>query len=218
MKVLLFLAEGFEDLEAVAILDVMGWTEYREWVPSVEVITTGFHAEINSRFGLTIRVDISFDQIHPSDYAALAIPGGFHSHGFNEAYDERLRALAREIHGQDGWLATFCVGVLPVAEAGLLKGKEAVTYPYSRHHDNLGRLKALGACVVDGYVAVDDRIISCAGPAASLEVAWKLLEGLQGEKHCNEVKRLMCADDLIKEGTVSVEQDNKNYEEFTIDD
>lgn len=35
MKVLLFLAEGFEDLEAVSVLDVMGWTEYREWVPSV---------------------------------------------------------------------------------------------------------------------------------------------------------------------------------------
>ena len=196
MKVLLFLAEGFEDLEAVSVLDVMGWTEYREWVPTVEVATTGFHSTIKSRFELKVKPDIAFEQVDPADYAALAIPGGFHSHGFDEAYDDRLRDLAKSIHAAGGWIATFCVGVLPVAEAGLLAGKKAVSYPFSRHHDNWGRLKALGACVTDCHVAVDDRIISCAGPASSLEVAWKLLEGLQGEERCNEVKHLMCADGL----------------------
>lgn len=205
MKVLLFLAEGFEDLEAVSILDVMGWTEYREWVPIVEVVTTGFRDSIKSRFGLKVNPNVPFDQIDFADYAALAIPGGFHSHGFDEAYDDRLRNLAKSIHGAAGWIATFCVGVLPVAEAGLLTGKQAVSYPHSRNHDNLKRLRTLGACVVDNQVAVDDRIISCAGPACSLEVAWKLLEGLLGEEHCTEVKRLMCAVDLSKQG-VDVEK------------
>jgi len=195
MKVLLFLAEGFEDLEAISILDVMGWTEYRESVPTIKVVTTGFRPVIRSRFGLRIQPDIPFDRIKPSDYAALAIPGGFHSHGFDEAYDERLRQLARDIHVQGGWIATFCVGVLPVAEAGLLKDKQATTYPYSRNHDNVGRLKELGARVVDEPVAVDDRIISCAGPASSLEVAWRLLGGLLGAAYSEEVKRLMCVDD-----------------------
>lgn len=194
MKVLLFLAEGFEDLEAVSILDVMGWTEHREWVPTVEVVTTGFRSIIKGRFGLEVKPDISIEQVNPADYAALAIPGGFHSHGFDEAYDNRLRDLATAIHRQGGWIATFCVGVLPVAEAGLLEGKRAVSYPFSRNHDNLGRLKELGACVVEVPVAVDDRIISCAGPAFSLEVAWKLIEGLLGGEHCAEVRRLMCAD------------------------
>ena len=196
MKVLLFLAEGFEDLEAVSILDVMGWTEYREWVPTVEVVTTGFRSAVKGRFGLEVKPDIFIEQVNPVEYAALAIPGGFHSYGFDEAYDNRLRDLAKVIHGQGGWIATFCVGVLPVAEAGLLEGKKAVCYPFSRNHDNLGRLKELGACVVDAPVAVDDRIISCAGPAFSLEVAWKLLEGLLGGEHCAEVRRLMCADRL----------------------
>lgn len=196
MKILLFLAEGFEDLEAVSILDVMGWTEYREWVPRVEVVTTGFRSMIRSRFGLEVKPGIPFEQVNPADYAALAIPGGFHSHGFDEAYDVRLRDLAKNIHDTGGWIATFCVGVLPVAEAGLLKGKRAVSYPYSRNHDNLERLKELGACVVDYPVAVDDRIISCSGPAFSLEVAWKLLEGLLGREHCTEIKRLMCATGL----------------------
>ena len=195
MKVLLFLAEGFEDLEAVAVLDVFGWTQYREWVPTVEVITTGFRPVVNGRFGLSMKPDIPFDRIHPSDYAALAIPGGFHSHGFDEAYDDRLRQLARDIHGHGGWIATFCVGVLPVAEAGLLQNRRATTYPYSRNHDNPGRLRELGVEAVNETVVFSDRIISCAGPAASLEVTWRLLEGLLGTVHAKEVKRLMCAPD-----------------------
>ena len=192
MKVLLFLAEGFEDLEAVSVLDVMGWTEYREWVPTVHVVTTGFRPEIKSRFGLKIKPDISFDEIQPSDYDALAIPGGFHSHGFDEAYDDRLRQLARDIHQQGGWIATFCVGILPVAEAGLLKNKQAVTYPYSRHHNNPERLQELGAVVMDTPIAVDDRIISSQGPGTSLQVSFRLLEALIGLEHCQEVQRLMC--------------------------
>ena len=172
MKVLLFLAEGFEDLEAISILDVMGWTEYREWVPTVEVVTTGFRPEIKSRFGLTVKPDIAFEEVQAAEYDALAIPGGFHSHGFDEAYDDRLRNLARSVHQQGGWIATFCVGVLPVAEAGLLKDKQAVTYPYSRNHSNPERLQELGAIVMDTATAVDNRVISCQGPGASLQVSF----------------------------------------------
>lgn len=192
MKVLLFLAEGFEDLEAISIMDVMGWTQYREWVPTVEVVTTGFRTRIRSRFGLIMKPDIALKDIITSEYDALAIPGGFHSHGFDEAYDERLRHLAKEIHSQGGWLATFCVGVLPVAEAGLLNDKQAVTYPFSNNHDNPGRLQQLGAQVMNTSVVIDDHIISCQGPGSSLQVSYLLLEGLIGKENVEEVQRLMC--------------------------
>lgn len=194
MKVLLFLAEGFEDLEAVSILDVMGWTEYREWVTTVNVVTTGFHTKVRGRFGLEIKPDILFDEINPANFSALAIPGGFHSHGFDEAYDDRLRTLARSFHQQGSWIATFCVGVLPVAEAGLLKDKQAVTYPYSSNHDNPARLQELGAIVKDTPIAVDNRIISSRGPGTSLNVAYLLLKELIGQANSEEVKRLMCSD------------------------
>ncbi len=192
MQVLLVLTEGFEDLEAVSVLDVMGWTEYREWVPTVKVVTAGFRATVRSRFGLVVQPDLHIDAVEPAQFAALALPGGFHSHGFDEAYDDRLRQLTVDIHEQGGWIATFCVGVLPVAEAGLLRDRRAVSYPHSRHHDNLGRLRALGADVVRERVVVDERIISCAGPASSLEVSYQLLDALVGSEHGAEVRRLMC--------------------------
>ncbi len=193
-KVLLFLAQGFEDLEAATVLDACGWTEYRDHIPTVRVTTTGFHDEIRGRYGLVIKPEVAFSEVNPADYAALALPGGFHSHGFDEAYDERLYHLARTIHAQGGIIATFCVGILPVAEAGLLKGKRATSYPHSQNHDNLRRLRELGATVMDEPIVVDDGIISCSGPAQAFEVALMLLDNLIGPEGRAEVGKFMMYD------------------------
>ncbi len=147
VKILLFLAQGFEDLEAIAILDVFGWTHYREEIAKASVTTTGFHQVVKSRLGLPMHLDLLYSEINPKDYHALVLPGGFHSLGFDEAYDSRIHKLAQTIHDNSGYIATMCVGILPIADAGLLQGKAATTYPYSRSHDNIGRLKAGGAKV-----------------------------------------------------------------------
>ncbi len=119
------------------------------------------------------------------------LPGGFHSHGFDEAYGKRIHHLARKIHQHGGYIATMCVGVLPIADAGLLNGKQATTYPYSRNHDNIGRLKKNGAKVTKGPVVMDDRIISCSGPGSSLEVAFLLMECLLGPKTAEQIRHYM---------------------------
>ncbi len=137
-KILLFLTQGFEDLEAVATLDVFGWTQYREHLRKVSVTTAGFHKAVKSRFGITISPDLLYPEINPRDYQALVLPGGFHSHGFDEAYDARIHELARKIHGNGGYIATMCVGILPVADSGLLKGKKATTYPTAATMTTLG--------------------------------------------------------------------------------
>jgi 4-methyl-5(b-hydroxyethyl)-thiazole monophosphate biosynthesis len=194
-KILLFLAQGFEDLEAVATLDVFGWTQYRQHLRKVSVTTAGFHKEVKSRFGITISPDLLYPEINPQDYQALVLPGGFHSHGFNEAYDARIHELALKIHENRGYIATMCVGILPIADAGLLTGKKATTYPHSRYHDNIGRLREAGAKVVnDRHVVMDDRIISCDGPGSSLEVIFLLMECLLGRDTTKEVRRYMIYD------------------------
>jgi 4-methyl-5(b-hydroxyethyl)-thiazole monophosphate biosynthesis len=191
VNILLFLAQGFEDLEAVSAIDIFGWTQYRDHIPTVTVLTTGFHPTVTGRYGLKIAPDIQFKDVHPSDFQALVLPGGFHSHGFDEAYDPRIHELARNIHQKNGFIATMCVGVLPIADAGLLEGKKATTYPYSRHHDNFSRLKANGAITQDRNVVLDNRIISCRGPGSSLDVVYLLMECLMGSSVAEEVKKYM---------------------------
>jgi 4-methyl-5(b-hydroxyethyl)-thiazole monophosphate biosynthesis len=190
-NVLLFLAQGFEDLEAIAVLDVFAWTRYREHIPKAAVTTSGFQEIVTSRCGLPFKSDILFQDINPADYQALVLPGGFHSQGFDEAYDTRIHKLARRVHHNGGYIATMCVGILPIADAGLLKGKKATTYPFSLHHDNIGRLKANGAIVVDEPVVLDDRIISCGGPGSALEVAFLLMECLMGPESTREIRKFM---------------------------
>ena len=191
VSILLFLAQGFEDLEAIAILDVFGWTQYREDIPKASVTTSGFHGVVKGRFGTEIKPDLLFSEINSKQHNALVLPGGFHSHGYDEAYDPRIHRIAQEIHANGGYIATMCVGILPIADAGLLEGKEATTYPHSRSHDNLGRLKAGKAKVVDGPVVIDDRIISSSGPGSSLDVAFLLMDHLLGPETSRKVRHYM---------------------------
>jgi 4-methyl-5(b-hydroxyethyl)-thiazole monophosphate biosynthesis len=191
INILLFLANGFEDLEAIAIRDIFGWTQYRKNIRKAFVSTTGFHPVIKSRFGLKVEPDTLFSEVNPKDYHALVLPGGFYSYGFDEAFNEKLYRLASDIHYNGGYIATMCVGILPIAEAGLLKGKQATTYPYSRNHNNIDRLKKNGAIVVNGPVIMDDRIISCSGPGSAVDVAFLLMEHLLGSKTSQEVRKFM---------------------------
>jgi 4-methyl-5(b-hydroxyethyl)-thiazole monophosphate biosynthesis len=191
VKILLFLAQGFEDLEAISIIDVYGWTQYREDIKKASVITTGFHSVVKSRFGLKVEPDLSFSEVNPKDYQALVLPGGFYSYGFDEALDEKLQKLASDIYYNGGYIATMCVGILPIADAGLLRGKEATTYPYSCNHDNIGRLNKNGAIVVNGPIVMDDRIISCSGPGSAIDVAFLLMDHLLDAKTTREVRKYM---------------------------
>lgn len=192
-KVLMFLTQGFEDLEAVTIIDAIGWTRAREQLIPLDLRTSALHDEVVGKFGTRIRVDFNVRQqaIPPEEFSAFVLPGGFHGSGFDEAYCEEVYRIASDIRSREGVVATMCVGVLPIVEAGLLAGKKATTYPLSRFHDNVARLKAGKAEYTGSKVEMDSNVISCAGPASSLEVAFRLIEALTGKANADEVKRLM---------------------------
>ena len=119
------------------------------------------------------------------------MPGGFYGYGYDEAFDQKIHKLAEIIHRNGGYIATMCVGISPIADAGLLNGKKATTYPYSRNHNNIDRLKNNGVKVVKDPVVMDDRIISCSGPGSSLDVAFLLMECLLGSKTAQVVRKFM---------------------------
>lgn len=188
---MLLLGSGFEDLEAVAILDVCGWTTYRPHLPTVRVVTSGLHREVRGRFGTTFQVDLLLDEVDPSRFAALAVPGGFSSHGYDEVYDARVYELARAIHARGSPIVTMCVGILPIAEAGLIKGRRTTTYSFSRSQDRRARLRELGAVVTPGPIEDDGGIVSCAGPAHAVTTALLLLEKVAGPAAAREIEILL---------------------------
>lgn len=189
----MFLSQGVEDLEAVTIIDVLGWTNVRDNLSPVYLKTCAFHDRIKGKFGIDFTPTYNLKKEEPeyAKFDAFVLPGGFHNAGFDEAYSKHLHRIVRIIHQNGGIIATMCVGVLPISDAGLLQGKKATTYNLSRFHDNVGRLENGKAIYTKEKVEFDNNIISCAGPAASLEVAYLLLEQLTGKENTDNIKKLM---------------------------
>ncbi|SHH90585.1 4-methyl-5(b-hydroxyethyl)-thiazole monophosphate biosynthesis [Butyrivibrio fibrisolvens DSM 3071] len=191
MKVLLFCCKGFETMEFAPFVDVMGWARNDYDMP-VEVVTAGFSKTVISTFGIPILVDKSFDEIDVSEYDALAIPGGFEEFGFyEEAYDKRFLNLIREFERSNKFIASICVGALPIGASGILKGRKATTY-----HLGDGRrqkqLAEFGVDVIpDQSVVIDKNIITSFCPETAPHVAIALLRMLMGEDKAQVVAKAM---------------------------
>jgi len=189
-KVLLFLAQGFEEYEASVFTDVIGWSRVYGKEP-VDLITTGLRPEIRCTWNLIVRPEMEFEKINVQDFNALAIPGGFEKAGFYEdAYNEILLNLIREFDKQGKIIASVCVGAMPVGKSGVLKGRNATTYDLL---DGVRRnqLADFGAKVQDERIVIDKNIITSTGPSTGLDVAFKLLEMLTNIENVNLIKKYM---------------------------
>lgn len=157
MKLLVFLAKGFETIEFSGFIDVMGWAK-TDFGCDVEVVTGGFNEKVISSFNIPVLVDKTIDEISVDEYDALAIPGGFEVFGFyEEAYEEKLLNLIRQFDARKKWIATVCVGALPVGKSGVLKDRKATTY----HLGGAVKQKVLqsfGAIIVNEPIVVGDKI------------------------------------------------------------
>ena len=189
-KVLLFLAQGFEEYEASVFTDVIGWSRVFG-NEAVDLVTTGLRPEIKCTWNLLVRPELEFEKVDVQDFDALAIPGGFESAGFYEdAYDERFLNLIREFDRQGKIIASVCVAAMPVGKSGVLKGRNATTYDLL---DGIRRtqLAEFGAIVLDESMVVDQNIITSTGPSTGLEVSFKLLEMLTNTENVNVIRKYM---------------------------
>jgi 4-methyl-5(b-hydroxyethyl)-thiazole monophosphate biosynthesis len=189
-KVLLFLAQGFEEYEASVFTDVIGWSRIYGTEP-VGLITTGLRNEIKCTWNFIVKPEIDFNKINIKDFNALAIPGGFEKAGFYEdAYDERFLKLIREFDEQGKVIASVCVAALAIGKSGVLKNRNATTYDLL---DGIRRkqLSDFGANVLNQRIVVDQNIITSTGPSTGLDVAFRLLEMLTDKENVESVKQYM---------------------------
>lgn len=190
MRVLLFLAKGFETMEFSVFVDVMGWAR-NDYGCDITVDTCGLQKQVVSTFGVPVTVDRTLDEIHINDYDALAIPGGFEEFGFyEEAFSEPVSALIRAFHAQEKPIATICVAALALAHSGILTGKRATTYHLQGGHRQK-QLAAYGVDVVNEPIVATGNIITSYCPQTAPGVAFALLKTLAGEEKMQEVRAAM---------------------------
>ncbi|MFA5675229.1 MAG: DJ-1/PfpI family protein [Christensenellales bacterium] len=190
MKVLLFLAKGFETMEFSVFVDVLGWARH-DYHYDIDVITCGFTKTVISTFNVPVLVDRLIDDICVDDYDALAIPGGFEAFGFyEEAYDENFLNLIRGFNEKRKTIATICVAALALGKSGILKGRNGTTYHLQGGHRQK-QLAQFGVNVLDSPIVVDDNVITSYCPETASGVAFKLLEKLTSVEQMEIVKEAM---------------------------
>lgn len=190
MKILLFLAKGFETMEFSVFVDIFGWARNDYGYP-IDVETVGFSKTVNSTFNIPIIVDKTIDEIDINDYDALAIPGGFEEFGFyDEAYNEEFLSLIRKFDEQNKIIATICVGALPLGKSGILKNRNATTY-HLKDGYRQKELQKFGVNVINQPIVIDDNVITSYCPQTAPEVAFTLLAKLTSKKKMNIVKKAM---------------------------
>jgi 4-methyl-5(b-hydroxyethyl)-thiazole monophosphate biosynthesis len=187
-KVLLLLADGFETFEASVFIDVIGWNLV-EGDNSTELFTCGLKKEIKSSFNQRFIVDFLVSDIDVSSFDALAIPGGFEVYGYyNDAYDDDFLNLIRDFKANNKFIASICVGALPLGKSGVLKGKNGTTYNRTIRRE---ALQGFGVHVINQSIVIDDNIITSWNPSTAVDVALLLLEHLTTKNNAGKVRQLL---------------------------
>ncbi len=189
-KVLLFLAQGFEEYEAAVFTDVMGWSRELDREP-IDLTTTGLRPEVKGKWNLKVRPELEFSEVNAADYDALAIPGGFEDAGYLEdAFDDRFQDLIRTFDKESKIIASICMGSIPLGKSGVLHNRRATTYDLAPA-PRIRQLGSYGAILDESPIVIDNNIISSNGPSTGLGVAFKLLELLSSTANVEAVREQM---------------------------
>ena len=178
-KVIVPLAEGFEEIEFSTIVDILRRAE-------IEVTTAGLkEGRIKGAHGVEVIPDTSIDKINPSDFDVVVLPGGYP--GFvNLGEDERVLKLIKEMDSKNKHITAICGAPSVLSKAGVLKGKKATIYPTVIE-------MIPDAQHVDKRVVVDGRFITSQGPGTAMEFSMKLVEVLAGKSKVEEVNKEVLA-------------------------
>ncbi len=173
-SVLIPLAPGFEDLEAVTLIDILRRA-------GIEVVIAGLQEGlIQGSRGVRIQPDITLDEVLLRDFDMITLPGGMPG-AENLKNDVRVIALLRRLGHAGKFTTAICAAPMALAAAGLLDGKRATSFP--GFLENLPNTVALpDPVVVDGLVATSR------GPGTAMDFALTLIEMLLGRSKRDQVE------------------------------
>ena len=169
------LAEGFEEVEALTIVDLLRRAEIETEMVSVtgQLPVTGSH-------GIKIVADILFEDAVYSGCEMIVLPGGMPGSTNLDAH-EGLREKIYSFNNQGKWLAAICAAPMVFGHMGILKDRKATCYPGME--ENL-----TGAELVTDIVVLDQKIITSRGPATAMPFALKIIEVLKDKKTADEIE------------------------------
>lgn len=178
--VLVVLAEGFEEIEAITPIDVL-----RRAGVQVTVAGVG-KRQVGGAHGVTVAADTLLEE-YKGIPDAVVLPGGMPG-AANLAQSKALEQLLKRMKESDKLIGAICAApALVLSKYGILEGKKATCYP--------GFEKEFGqkTTAVEERVVVDGRVITSQGPGTALSFALSLVEQLAGPQKARELSEQMLA-------------------------
>lgn len=165
VKVAVMLAQGFEEIEALTVVDVLRRA-------NITCDMVGFEEHVTGSHAIQVRADRVFDG-DLSDYDMIVLPGGMPGSAHlrdNQALIQELQSFEQE--GKK--LAAICAAPIALNQAGVLKNKQYTCYDGVQE-------QILDGQYVKETVVVDGHLITSRGPSTALDFAYELVEELGGD-------------------------------------
>ncbi len=178
MKAFIFLATGFEEIEAVATIDVLRRGE----VDTVIVSMTENYL-VEGAHGISVNADKLFEEADFSDGSMLILPGGMPGASNLNAH-EGLKSLIMQYHSEGKRLAAICAAPLVFGSLGILEGRNATCYPSFEP-------QLTGAIITGEAVVRDGNIITGKGPGFAVDFGLQIVAELKGQAQMKEVAKGM---------------------------
>ena len=172
-RVYLFMADGFEEVEGLTVVDILR----RAGVETVTVSVTG-RQQVTGSHNITITADGLFEEYDFADAACLVLPGGMPGTMHLKEHEGLVGLLKKTAEG-GGRIGAICAAPSVLGDLGLLKGKKAVCYPGFEE-------RLTGAEVLQETVVTDGNITTSRGLGTAIPFALRLTELLAGKEKAEE--------------------------------
>jgi len=181
-----FLATGFEDIEAIAPVDIM-----RRAGLEVQTVSITGEEIVTSAHGVGIASDLLLSDVDFSSAEMLVLPGGLPGSTNLDACKPLTEAIKRHFES-GGPIAAICAAPLVYGHLGLLKGRRATCYPGVER-------ELAGATYTAAIVERDGNIITGKGPAAAFEFGYTIVDFFLGEGASQPLRQGMIYKELTEE-------------------
>lgn len=174
---LVILANGFEDIEAMTIIDILRRGDIDVTVAGLESLS------ITSAHNTTIAVTETLADNQDKIFDTVILPGG--EPGTTHLENSReVEIVIKSHHAQGKLIAAICAAPRVLDKIGVISGKRATSYPTFK--------EAMTSCTYsEEAVVVDDNFITSRGPATAHQFAFAILENLNSITKVNELKEAM---------------------------
>ena len=174
MKVLVLIADGFEEIEAITSVDLL-----RRAKIDVNLVSITGKRDLTGSHNVGLVADSLIEDIKAEEYEALVLPGGL-PNAYTLRDDERVISLVEDFYNKGKIVGAICAAPCVLQKAGILEGKNATSYPSFLDENRVNYIKK--------KVVVDSNIVTGNGVGGAIEFSLELIRQLGLEKEANSIK------------------------------